>query len=65
MAKVYKKPLKLDLKKGALHKALWVSQDKKIPAKKEEIKKTDTPLMKKRKQFAINAKKWNKTWPKK
>ncbi len=52
--------LNLKLKKGALHKDLGVKPGKKIPASKLAIKKTDSPLEKKRKQFAINAKKWNK-----
>jgi hypothetical protein len=46
--------------KGKLHKALGVSKGKKIPAAKLAIKKTDSPAVKKEKQFAINAKKWNK-----
>jgi len=53
------KPMKLKLKKGALHKDLGIKQGQKIPAKKLSIKATDSPLEKKRKQFAINAKKWN------
>lgn len=52
--------LKLKLKKGALHKELGVKKDKKIPASKLSIKKGDSALTKKRKQFAINAKKWKK-----
>jgi hypothetical protein len=47
------------LKKGALHKVLGVKKGKKIPAKKLAIKKGDSALTKKRKQFAINAKKWS------
>lgn len=54
-----RQPLKLNLKKGALHKDLGVKPGKKIPASKLAIKSTDSPLEKKRKQFAINAKKWN------
>lgn len=49
-----------NLKKGALHKTLKVKQGEKIPAKKLEVKASDTPLEKKRKQFAINAKSWKK-----
>lgn len=56
---VYKKPLKLKLKKGALHKDLGVAQGKKIPSSKLKIKKGDSPLEKRRKQFAINAKGWH------
>lgn len=47
------------LKKGALHKDLGISQDKPIPASKEEIHGDDSSLEKKRKQFAMNAKKWH------
>lgn len=51
--------LNLKLKKGALHKDLGVPKGKKIPAAKLKIQKGDSALEKKRKQFAINAKKWN------
>jgi hypothetical protein len=37
---------------GALHKALHVAADKKISAKKLEIKESDSPKMKKRKTLA-------------
>ncbi len=47
------------LKKGALHKELGVKSSAKIPAGKLKVKSTDSPLLKKRKQFAINAKKFN------
>lgn len=50
--------LDLKLKKGALHKQLGVAKGKKIPASKLAIKKGDSALTKKRKQFAINAKRW-------
>jgi len=50
----------IKVKKGALHKDLGVKPGKKIPASKLAIKSTDSPLEKKRKQFAINAKKWKK-----
>ena len=46
------------LKKGALHKQLGVSKDKKIPAAKLAIQPGDSALTKKRKQFALNAKKF-------
>ncbi len=46
--------------KGLLHKDLGVAKGKKIPSSKLAIKSTDSPAVKKRKQFAINAKKWNK-----
>ena len=54
-----KKPMNLKLKKGALHEDLGVPAGKKITAKKLEIKPSDSPLEKKRKIFAENAKKWN------
>lgn len=54
-----KKKMKLHLKKGALHEALGVSDDKKIPSSDLADKKGDSALMKKRKQFAENAKKWH------
>lgn len=53
-----KKKMVLHLKKNALHKQLGVKAENKIPAKDLVIKKGDSPLTKKRKQFAINAKKW-------
>jgi hypothetical protein len=52
--------LVLHLKKGALHKSLGVAQGEKIPTKKIAVKETDSALLKKRKQFAINAAKWKK-----
>ena len=45
-------------KQGSLHTHLGVPQGKKIPASKLKIKSTDSPAIKKKKQFAINAKKW-------
>lgn len=39
-------------KPRALHKALGVPADKKIPAKKLAVKESDSPLMKKRKTLA-------------
>lgn len=39
-------------KPGALHKALGVPAEKKIPAKKLAVKESDSPLMKKRKTLA-------------
>ena len=51
--------MKLHLKKGAFHVELGVPQGQAIPASKEKIKPGDSALTKKRKQFAINAKKWN------
>ena len=46
--------------KGLLHKELGVPKDEKIPKGKLKIKRTDTPAERKRKNFAINASKWNK-----
>jgi hypothetical protein len=43
-------------KEGSLHKALGVPKGEKIPASKLKIKSTDSPALKKKKQFAINAK---------
>lgn len=56
----FKHKLKLKLKKGALHEELGVKEGQKIPASKEEVKSTDSPLLQKRKQFALNAAKWKK-----
>jgi len=50
--------MKLKLKKGALHKQLGVKQGAKIPARDLAIKAGDSALTRKRKQFAINARKW-------
>lgn len=48
------------LKKGALHKSLGVSADKKIPVKAlAKAADSSSPLMRKRANFAINARKWN------
>jgi hypothetical protein len=44
--------------KGKLHRQLGVAKGKKIPASKLTIKKTDSPAVRKEKQFAINAKKF-------
>lgn len=55
-----KKKFLSGLKKGALHKQLGVKQGAKIPASKLKIKSTDSPLVKKRKRFALNARKWGK-----
>jgi len=52
--------LKIKVKKGALHKDLGVPEGESIPAKKLAIKETDSPLEKKRKQFALNASHWKK-----
>jgi len=44
--------------KGLLHKNLGVPEGEKIPASKLKIKSTDSKAIRKRKQFAINAKKF-------
>jgi hypothetical protein len=44
--------------RGALHAQLGVKQGQTIPSTKLAIKEGDSQLMRKRKQFAINAKKW-------
>lgn len=46
--------------RGKLHKALGVKKGSKIPASKLAVKPGDSAKVKKEKQFAINAKKWNK-----
>ena len=54
------KPMDLHLKKGALHKELGVPEGEKIPAKKlEKSANSDNETLRKRAQFAINAKKWH------
>lgn len=59
----FKSKLKIHIKaknKGKLHEELGVKEGQKIPASKEEVKSTDSPLLKKRKQFALNALKFKK-----
>jgi hypothetical protein len=51
--------MNLHLKKGALHKALGISQGSKIPASRLQAAKKKGGLMAKRAQFALNARKWN------
>lgn len=46
-------------KQGSLHTAVGVKQGDKIPASKLAIKASDSPALKKKKQFAINASKWH------
>lgn len=58
--KARKGKLVLHLKEGALHKDLHVKEGRKIPEGKLEIKSGDSPLERKRKQFALNAKSWGK-----
>src|SRR6476620_3535341 len=45
-------------KRGTLHDAVGVKRGEKIPASKLEIHEGDSPALKKKKQFAKNAKKW-------
>lgn len=45
--------------RGLLHKNLGVPEGESIPASKLAIKSGDSTAIKKRKQFAINAKKWH------
>jgi hypothetical protein len=58
MTTLHELKMHLKLKKGALHTDLGIPQDEKIPSSKEVIKSNDSSLEKKRKQFALNAKKW-------
>ena len=52
-------PMNLKLKKGALHKQLGISQNKKIPVGtlREKVKSSNETT-RKRAQFALNARKW-------
>jgi len=53
--------LKLDLKKGALHKTLGKPEDKKLTkVELEKAAKSKNEKTRKRAQFALNARKWNK-----
>lgn len=47
------------VKKGALRKSLGLSTSKDMPEKDKVIHKGDSKLMRERKVFAQNAKKWN------
>jgi hypothetical protein len=53
-SKIYIKPSK----RGSLRKHLGVGEGEKIPTSKLRIKSTDSPAIRKKKQFAINARKW-------
>ena len=54
-----RKPMKLKLKKGALHKSLGVPEGKKIPKSKlVKAAHSSNPKTRKRGQFALNAAKW-------
>lgn len=52
---IYIKPSK----RGSLRKALGVGKGEKIPASKLQDKPGDSPAMRKKKNFARNARKWN------
>lgn len=54
------KPIVGPIKKGALHKQLGIASSKKIPPAQLAIQPGDSAQTRKRKQFAINAKKWRK-----
>lgn len=58
-AKRKKGKLVIKVKEGALHSELGVKQGKKLTANETAIRKDDSPLLKKRKQFAINARSWS------
>lgn len=47
------------VKKGALRRSLGLSTTKDMPEKDKQIHKGDSALMRKRKVFAQNAKKWH------
>lgn len=47
-------------KVGTLRKALNVKPGEKIPLSKLRVKPGDSPAIKKKKIFALNARKWNK-----
>lgn len=54
-----RKKLRIKVKEGALHKQMGIAPDKKIPESRlEEAKHSKNPKLRKRAQFAINAKKW-------
>lgn len=60
------KKLNLKLKKGALHRMMGVKQGKKLaPGELYKAANSKNPLERKRAQFAMNAKKWNKKGGKK
>lgn len=55
-----KKPIKIKKsEEGSLHRALGVAQGKKIPAKDLANKPGDSAAIKKKKNFARNARKWD------
>ena len=54
--RIYIKPSK----RGSLRKATKTKKGSNIPASKLRIKKGDSKAVRKKKQFAINARKWKK-----
>jgi len=46
--------------RGKLHRALGVKQGKKLTASQLKTKPGDSPAVRKEKNFARNARKWNK-----
>ena len=55
----YSKPLDIKIKKGALHEALGMKEDEPISTSKlESAKNSNSPLMRKRATFALNARSW-------
>lgn len=56
------KPMKLKLKKGALHASLGLPKSKPIATDmlKMTLQHTQDPKVRKQLQFALNARKWNK-----
>lgn len=56
-----KKTAEIEAKKGALHKELGVANGKKIPISKiKSAENSNDPKLRKRAQFADNARKWKK-----
>jgi len=59
MGKKKRKPMHLDLEKGALRKEMGIKQGEKIPVQALEKEKAKGGLAAKRAQFALNARKWH------
>ena len=60
MASRYKHKMRLKLKKGALHKAMGVTSNRKLSvAALKKAKNSKSPLMRKRANFALVARKWH------
>lgn len=62
LIKLSASPIRLNPKhKGLLHKELGISEDKPIPLStlKEKMRTTKDPALKRRLNFAINARKWH------